>query len=308
MMSLDRFDAFTTFAAIAEANSFAGAARKLGRSPAVVTRTLAALEAELGTQLFRRTTRVVTLTEAGTRFLGDVRRILGDVEESTGAIRSADAALRGSFVLTASVMFGELYVTNILLAFLARHPEVRARALLVDRVVDLVGEGVDVAVRIAHLPDSLLRAAKVGAVRRVLCASPKYLDAAGRPQAPRDLADHATIAFALGTPPREWILPQKRGSHRVRLEPRLVVNSTRASIAAALAGHGIVRALSYQVASEVRAGKLEIILPDHEPAPLPIHVVHASGDRPPARVRAFVDFAVERLRRDERLDLDKWSG
>jgi DNA-binding transcriptional LysR family regulator len=305
---MDRLDAFATFAAVADAGGFAPAARKLGRSPAAVTRSVAALEAELGAQLFRRTTRVVTLTEEGARFLVSAKRILADTEVSMAGLREGDAALRGNLVVTASVMFGNLYIAPLLLAFLRRHPQVRARSFLSDRVVDLVAEGIDVAVRIAHLKDSSLRAAKVGAVRRVLVASPAYLAARGTPQRVSDLREHDTIAFSFDEAPREWVFAGGRRSHRVAIDPRLVANSTETTLRAAAAGRGITRALSYQVASDVRAGRLVVLLPELEPPPVPIHVVHAAGAEAPARVRAFVDFAVAKLRADERLDPKKWIG
>ncbi|MEO8707299.1 MAG: LysR family transcriptional regulator [Kofleriaceae bacterium] len=289
---MDRFEAFSAFASVADTGGFAAAARQLGRSPAAVTRTIAALEAELGTQLFRRTTRVVNLTDAGTRFLVSVRRILADVAEASAAAAS-DATLAGTLVVTAPVMFGRVHVAPVLLRFLAKHPDVRARALLADRVVDLVEEAVDVAIRIANLGDSSLRAVRVGEVRRVTCASPAYLSEHGTPRTPADLRDHAVIAFSAGAPPREWTYPQPRRTGRVRIAPQLTTNSVETTIAAALAGHGVTRALSYQVAGDVRSGKLVIVLADHEPQPVPIHIVHAGGT---ARIRAFVDFAVAGLR------------
>lgn len=303
---MERFEAFANFVAIAESGGFAAAARKLGRSPAAVTRGLAGLERELGARLFRRTTRVVTLTEAGAKFLVDAKRILADTEESMANVGAVDAELRGNLVVTASVMFGNAYVAPLLLAFLRRHSRVRARALLVDRVVDLVAEGVDVAVRIAHLKDSSLRATKVGAVRRVLCASPGYLEAHGTPKRIADLREHDTIAFSLGDAPRDWTFAGGRSAGRVAIEPRLVTNSTETSLRAAVAGRGITRALSYQVASDVRAGRLVVVLPELEPPPIPVHVVHAADGHPPARVRAFVDFVVTKLRADQRLDPERW--
>jgi len=304
---MERFEAFANFVAIAESGGFAAAARKLGRSPAAVTRGLAGLEQELGARLFRRTTRVVSLTEAGARFLIAAKRILSDTEESMAQVRTGDAELRGNLVVTASVMFGNAYVTPILLAFLRRHPHVRARTVLADRVVDLVAEGIDVAVRIAHLKDSSLRAAKVGAVRRVLCASPAYLAAKGTPKRVADLRDHDTIAFTQGDAPRDWTFTGGRSSGRVAIAPRLVTNSTETSLRAAVAGRGITRALSYQVASDVRAGRLVVLLPELEPPPIPVHVVHAADSHPSARVRAFVDDAVAKLRGDERLDPTEWG-
>lgn len=267
-----------------------------------MTRSIAALEARLATQLFRRTTRVVSLTDAGARFLVDVTRILGDVEESTRVASGAHAALRGEVSITAPVLFGRLHVTPAVVAFLAAHPDVTVRAALFDRVVDLLDERIDVAVRIARLSDSSLRAVRVGAVRRVTCASPAYLEAHGRPRTPADLRRHATIAFASGAAPREWSFPRPRRSDRVTIAPRLTANDTEATLFAARAGHGIVRALSYQVADDVRSGRLVVLLRAYEPPPIPIHVVHAAGAGAPARVRSFVDFMVDRLRADPRLD------
>jgi len=298
---MDRLEAFSTFAAVAESGGFATAARKLNRSPAAVTRTVAALEASIHTQLFRRTTRVVTLTEAGARFLVDVRRILADVEEATAAAAGDHAALRGALVVTAPVMFGRLYVAPLVLAFLAEHPLISAQALLVDRIVDLLEENVDVAVRIAPLIDSSLRGTRVGWVRRMLCAAPSYLAAHSPLRAPADLVQHAVIAFAQGGPPRDWSFPRGKHRQRVAVVPRFTTNSTEASVAAAVSGHGIIRVLSYQVADELRAGTLVPLLAGFEPAPLPIHVVHTGGRAAPARVRAFVDCAVSRLRADARL-------
>ncbi|CAN5170487.1 LysR family transcriptional regulator [soil metagenome] len=298
---MDRFEAFSTFAAVADLGGFASAARKLGRSAAAVTRTIAALEMELGTPLFRRTTRVVSLTDAGAGFLVSVKRILADVADSSAIAKGAHASLGGSLVVTASVMFGRIHVAPVLLGFLRKNPDVRARAFLVDRVVDLVEEGVDVGVRIAHLRDSSLRAVRVGAVRRVTCASPAYLDARGRPRKPADLRHHDVIAYAAGPPPRDWSFPRARRAQRVAIAPRLTTNSTETSVSAAIAGQGITRALSYQIESDVRAGRLVIVLRDHEPPPIPIHVVHAAGSAP-ARIRAFVDYAVMHLRADRRLD------
>lgn len=303
---MDRLDAFATFAAVADTGGFSAAARKLRLSPAAVTRSVAALEAELGTRLFRRTTRVVTLTDEGARFLVAAKRILADTEASMAGVREEDRGLRGNLVVTAPVMFGNLYVAPVLLAFLRSHSEIRARSFLVDRVVDLVAEGIDVAVRIAHLKDSSLLAAKVGAVRRVLVASPGYLAAHGAPERVSDLRDHDIIAFSLAEPPREWTFTRGRSTRRVAIDPRLVTNSTETSLRAAIAGRGITRALSYQVASDVRAGRLVVLLPQLEPPPIPVHVVHAAGTEAPARVRAFVDFAVSKLRSDERLDPAKW--
>jgi DNA-binding transcriptional LysR family regulator len=292
---MNRFDAFGVFAAVADAGAFATAARRLGRSAAAVTRTIAALESELGVQLLRRTTRVVRLTDAGARFLTDVRRILSDVDEATSAVSGAHSLLRGTLTVTAPAMFGRLHVTPAVSDFLAAHPEVSARLLLADRIVDLVERDVDVAVRIAQLRNCALRSVRVGVVRRVLCASPTYLAKHGRPKSALELSKHSLIAYADDVVAREWRVPHAGSMRRIAIAPRLTVNSTEATIAAAVAGHGITGALSYQVAEDVRLGRLVILLQEQEPPPIPVQVVHAVGS-PPVRVRKFIEFLVQRLR------------
>lgn len=295
---MDRFEAMRVFAAVADGGGFAAAARQLGLSPPAVTRAVAALEERIGTRLLRRTTRVVRLTEAGERYLADCKRILGELDEAEASAAGAHAEPRGTLHVTASVMFGRLYVAPILFDFLAEHPGVVARALLVDRIVDLVEEGIDVAVRIAHLPSSGLHAVRVGQVRRVLCASPEYLARRGVPRTPADLERHHAIVFASGPGGPDWSF-----SGRVSARPRtqLIVNSVEMTIAAAVAGQGLARVLSYQIAPELAAGRLQIVLEEYEPSKLPIHVVHAEGRQAAARVRAFVDHAVARLRADAAL-------
>ncbi|HEY7610604.1 MAG TPA: LysR family transcriptional regulator [Alphaproteobacteria bacterium] len=295
---MDRLDSMRIFVAVAEAASFAGAARQLGQSPPAVTRAVAALEERIGARLFHRTTRSVRLTDVGARYLGDAKRILAEIEEAEGSAAGAHAAPRGQLGVTASLMFGRMYVAPILLDFLARFPAVTARMMLADRLVDLMEEGLEVAVRIAHLEDSSLTAVRVGAVRRVICASPAYLAAHGRPRTPADLAGAPMVTFANGPVPDPWIFV--RDGQRATFAPtaQLIANSNEVTVAAAEAGRGYVRALSYQIAPQLRAGTLEIVLGDYEEPPLPIHVVHIAGRRASARVRAFVDFAVERLRKE----------
>ncbi len=298
---MDRLEAMRAFVAVAEAGGFAAAARRLSLSPPAVTRAVAALEARIGAVLLRRTTRVVRLTDAGAHYLADCKRLLAAIEDAEATAAGAHGALRGALGVTAPAMFGRLFVAPIVLDFLARHPGVAARALLVDRVVDLVDEGLDVAVRIARLPDSSLRAARVGAVRVVVCASPAYLAARGRPRAPAELARHDRVALAPLGRAEAWAFG--RGSGRVAVAPPtpLVVNTAEAAVAAALAGRGLARLLSYQVDAELRAGRLAIVLAEFEPKPVPVHVVSAEGRAANARARAFIDLAVERLRAEPAL-------
>ena len=293
---MDRFQEMQVFAAVAQDQGFSAAARRLGMSAASVTRAVAALEKRIGTLLLTRTTRSVHLSEAGQRYLEDCRRILAEVQEAEDSAAGSHAQPRGQLTITAPVLFGELFVTPVMVEYLARFPEVSINGLLVDRVVNMVEEGVDVAVRIGELPDSNQHAIRVGEVRRVICGSPGFLMAQGRPQHPRDLAQAPVIATSAIGQVRSWPFLDAGEPLSVRPEPRLVVTANQAAITAACLGLGFTRVLSYQVANKVAAGELEIVLADFELPPLPIHVVYQGGRNAPARVRSFVDFAVEALR------------
>jgi DNA-binding transcriptional LysR family regulator len=298
---MDRLEAMRVFAAVADERGFAPAARRLRLSPPAVTRAVAALEERLGARLLHRTTRVVRLTEAGERFLADCKRILGEVDEAEAAAAGSHTELRGQLVVTAPLMFGRLHVAPIVLDFLRRHPQVAVRTLFLDRVTDMIDEGIDVAIRIGALPDSSLVATRVGTMRRVVCASPAYLRIHGTPRVPADLAGHEAIAFVGTSSHPEWAFGPGDGRHVATPKVRLEVNSADVAVAAAAAGRGITRVLAYQVAPELRAGKLKVILTEFEPPPAPVHVVHAEGRRVAARVRAFVDFAAARLRASKAL-------
>jgi DNA-binding transcriptional LysR family regulator len=295
---MDRLQAMTAFVAVVDSGGFASAARKLNLSPPVVTRAVAELEERLGLRLLTRTTRVVRVTDAGARFADDCRRILADIDEAETAATGTHATPRGTLTLTAPVLFGQVYVTPILVSYLEQFPEVDAQCLFLDRVVNVVEEGIDVAVRIGELPDSSLQAVRVGRVRRVLVASPAYLQARGVPQRPDDLAGHTIVSAAGVNPVSEWRFNDAGTTHVQRLQPRMRTTTNDSAVAAALAGLGIARLLSYQVAAQVRSGALQVVLQAFETAPLPVHVVHHEGRRATQKVRAFVDLAVERLRGD----------
>lgn len=299
---MDRFEAMRIFVAVADARGFAPAARQLGLSGPAVTRAIVALEAHVGAKLLRRTTRSVSLTDASERFHADCKRILGDVAEAESAVGGSHASPQGLLAITASQMFGRMHVTPVVLDFLEQHPQVSVRAHYVDHIVHLMEEGFDAAVRIAHLPDSGLTAVPVGHVRRVIVGSPEYLGRHGVPRTPADLDRHDGIGFAAGgaaTAPWTLYPPgRKTKADREIVHPRmrLAANMGEVGIAAALAGRGLARALSYQVAEDVRAGRLQIVMREHEPAPIPVQIVYMDGRKAPAKVRAFVDFAAERLR------------
>jgi len=293
---MDRFQEMQVFAAVAQDQGFSAAARRLGMSAASVTRAVAALEKRIGTLLLTRTTRSVHLSEAGQRYLEDCRRILAEVQEAEDSAAGSHTQPRGQLTITAPVLFGELFVTPLMVDYLTLFPEVSINGVLVDRVVSMVEEGIDVAVRIGELPDSNQHAIRVGEVRRVICGSPAFLMAQGRPRHPQDLAQAPVIATSAIGQLRNWPFLDAGEPLSVRPEPRLVVTANQAAITAACLGLGFTRVLSYQVASKVAAGELDIVLADFELPPLPIHVMYQGGRNAPARIRSFVDFAVNALR------------
>ncbi|WP_025112586.1 LysR family transcriptional regulator [Pseudomonas sp. H1h] len=293
---MDRFQEMQVFAVVAQEQGFAVAARRLGLSAASVTRAVAALEQRIGTQLLIRTTRSVHLSEAGQRYLEDCRRILAEVQEAEDSAAGSHTQPRGQLTVTAPVLFGELFVTPVMAGYLTQYPDVSINALLVDRVVSMVEEGIDVAVRIGELPDSNQHAIRVGEVRRVICGSPDYLAEHGRPAHPQALAGAPVVATSSIGQLRSWPFLDQGEVISVRPEPRLVVTANQAAIAAACLGLGLTRVLSYQVAGKVASGELEIVLAEFELPPLPIHVVYQGGRKAPARVRSFVDYAVKVLR------------
>jgi len=294
---MDRTDAIAVFIAVADQGSFAAAARRLGRSPASVTRAVADLESRLGVRLLTRTTRAVSTTEAGQRFLGGAKRVLADLDEIERAAAGQGTAPRGELRLTAPILFGRLHVLPIVTEFLDRFPEVQAALALVDRPVDLVEEGLDVAVRIGALGESSAVATRVGALRRIVVASPDYLARRGTPQRPADLTDHDVVAFSGIAGVEYWVFREAAGDVNVAIRPRLVVSTAEAAIDAARAGFGLTRVLSYQAAGDVARGSLLRVLPGYEGDEVPIHLVYPGGRHPPPKLRAFLDFTTPRLRR-----------
>ncbi|MGV6871895.1 LysR family transcriptional regulator [Pseudochelatococcus sp. B33] len=295
---MDRLEAMSIFVAVVDAGSLAAAARKLGYSPASVTRAVAQLEAGAGERLLERTTRRFALTQAGVRHVATYRLML---EELAGLeAQSQDAAIAGGVVITAPELFGRLHVMPVVESFMAAFPGTRVRVLLLNRMVDLVGEGVDVAIRLAELPDSSMTAVKVGEVRRLTCAAPDYLDARGRPGHPSDLVNHWCIGLNEAGAEELWRYRESASTRRVRsvrVTCRLALNSAAAAIEAAERGMGIVRPLSYQVERQITDGSLVSLLRDYEPEPIPVHLVFQPRRSHGSAVRAFIDHAVPLLRR-----------
>lgn len=292
---MDRLDELSTFVAVAEQGSFVAAARRLGRSPSAVTRAISGLEDRLGIRLFNRTTRSVALTDEGARYLDRCRRALAAFDELTLSAASERLEPTGTLTLTAPEMFGRLHLLPIAQDFMRDYPEVSVSLLLLNRIVSFVDEGIDLGVRIAHLPDSSLRAIAVGHVRRVTCASPAYLARRGMPQTPSDLAQHDAVAVSSSAVDR-WSFGAGETERSVPVGARLVVNTVQAALDAAVADGGVVRALSYQTAPLEASGALRRILIADEPPPIPIHIVHPAGRHLSPKIRLFIDRAVATLR------------
>lgn len=299
---MDQFHLMQVFVAVGEEESFAAAARRIDLSPAAVTRAITALEERLGVKLLLRTTRSVRLTEAGRRYLDDTRNILASIAEANEAAAGVNSAPKGNLSVTASVLFGKRFVMPCIVQFLNQYPEVEVSAMFLDRVVNLVDEGIDVAVRIGHLPDSSLKALRVGQVRRVLVASPEYLARQGVPQHPGDLLRHTIIAASNISPRVEWKFGAVEDPTMVRMKPRLTVTSNDAAIEAVKEGLGIARLLSYQIGDELAAGSVKIILPEYEEAPWPVHVLHRESKYGSSKVRNFIDMLVAQLRAHQHLN------
>jgi DNA-binding transcriptional LysR family regulator len=292
----DRFESMSILVAVVEAGSFSAAARQLKIPLATVSRKVGELESHLTTRLLHRSTRQLSLTEAGQTYVAACRRILEEVGEAERAASGEYAAPKGELVITAPIVFGRLYVVPVVVDFLKTYPDIDVRMVLTDRVVHLLEEQVDVAVRIADLPDSSCIASRIGTTRRVVCASPAYFGEHGMPGTPLELAAHACITLEQITSRQVWTFMSGKSEVEVPVRSRLAVSTAEAAIDAAAAGLGLTRVLSYQMADAVRAGALKIVLEDFEPAPWPISLVHSGQGILPLKLRAFLDFAGPRLR------------
>ncbi len=289
---MDRFDAIEAFVAVADVNGFAPAARKLSLSTSAVTRHVAALEERLGVRLLNRTTRAVSLTDAGQRFLVRGRRILADLQEAEQMAESERGEPMGRLAISAPLVFGRLHVAPLICEFMTRHPKITAELLLSDRVANLVEDGIDLAIRIGHLTDSSDIARKVGAVRRVLVASPDYLAAKGVPDSPAMLREHRLISFTALTAADHWRFWSNGEQQAIAVRSSYVTNSADAAIWHATRHGGLTMALSYQVAEHVRDGRLALVMTDHEPPPYPVQIVYPSSRLLSLKVRAFLEQAI----------------
>lgn len=293
---MDRLDELSTFLAIFDAGSLIGAARRRARSAPAVTRTLAALEDRLGARLFERTTRRLVPTEAGRRLAESARALLEQYEDLTGSISGGVEAPRGVLRVTAPVMFGRMHVMPVVLSFIDAHPQVTPELVLADRNLDLVHEGLDVAVRIGPIEEVGLVVRRLGEVGRICVASPDYLARRGTPAVPRDLAGHDIVSFSFAGRPPQWRFRRKGREETLQLSPRFTVNQADAALYAARSGLGVTRVLSYQAVPDLEQGRLVRVLREFELEPNPVHLALPSTRHLPARVRLFVDHCAPRLR------------
>jgi DNA-binding transcriptional LysR family regulator len=295
-IAMGRFESLKVFVTVVEAGGFSAASRRLNMPLASVSRKVAELERHLKVRLLDRSTRRVRPSDGGASFYRACRRILDDLAEAERTAAGEYASPRGELAVTAPIVFGRLHLLPVICDFLAAYPEITVRLQLSDRILDLAEEEIDAAVRIGDLPASSLIAVRLGEVRRVVCASPAYVEKRGTPTHPRELAGHDCISFASFEAPRAWTFREGGASVDHAIAPRLTVNSAEAAIDAALHGPGLTRVLSYQVAAAVAKGELVILLADFEPRPMPVHLVHGGGRPVPRKLQALVDFAAPRLR------------
>jgi DNA-binding transcriptional LysR family regulator len=292
---MDRFESISTFVAVAKSGGFSAAAREMGIPLATVSRRVAQLEADLGARLLQRSTRQVGLTEQGKTFLAACERVLDDLREAQEAVTGEFRSPKGELAITAPTGFGRIHLQPVALEFLAAYPQIRLRLLLVDRVVNLLEEHVDLALRIGELPDSGLIARPLGHIRIVVAASPQYLARRGMPEHPRDLPAHDGISWTTLGLPDSWPFRIGAAVQRFAVRTRLVTTTPDSALAAAQAGLGLVQTTSYQAQPGVRAGSLVLLLRQYEAAPTPVSLVYASNRLLPLKLRAFVDFALPRL-------------
>ena len=301
---MDQLHLMTVYIAVAEEQGFSAAARRLNMSPPAVTRAISTLEEKLGITLLTRSTRHVRVTEAGTRYLVDSRKIVQAVEQANEAAVGINAQPKGKLSVTAPVLFGQKYVMPGIVEYLNTYPETQVDAVFLDRVVNLLEEGFDAGIRIGHLPDSTMHATTVGHVRVMLVASADYLAINSTPQSPVDLSNHTLIASSAGSMTHDWQFSSstKKVPQMLRIKPRLTVTSNQAAIDAAKQGLGITRIISYQVADELECGELQPVLADYELPAIPVHIVHREGRMASNKVRCFIDLMAKRLRADKILN------
>jgi DNA-binding transcriptional LysR family regulator len=305
---MDRLREMEVFVAIVDRGSFTGASEKIGLSVAAVSRALYSLETRLGTQLLARTTRSVRPTDAGVAYLDTCRKVLDTITDAEANLASYNVNPVGTLTVSAPVLFGQRYIAPLVNAFALRYSDININAVYIDRTTRLLEEGVDIAIRIGHLGDSTTFAVPLGFVQRRTYASPAYLAAHGEPAHPGELVRHDCVSFTGVTHPLEWVFSDDGARLPVRLHPRMIVDLAPAAVSAAIDGVGITQLLSYQAATEVRSGRLVPVLSAYEPEPVPVNLLHLERRGSSGKIRAFLGFVTETLRRNAQLQLVEESA
>ena len=299
---MDRLDAMRVFVAVVDSKGFSAASRALSMPLATVSRKIAELESHIGAQLLIRSTCKLTVTDSGQRYYEDVRRILDEIGEAERQASGEYQHPKGHLTITAPTLFGRLHVLPAVNDFMKIHPDINIQLYLTNHVVDLLEDHINLGIRIGALSDSSLIALRVGSVRQIVCASPGYLSQQGRPLSPNDLAGHQCISFSKFGAPEEWAFKMPSGKiEHFPVQPRLLLNSIEGAVFSAREDGGLVQLYSYQAAFHVADGTLEIVLDRYEIEPPPVSIVYPQSRLVPQKMRAFVDFAMPRLR--ERLAL-----
>ena len=293
---MDRLEAMTLLVAVAEAGSISAASRKLRAPLATISRKVSELEKHLNAQLLMRSTRNVVLTEAGRSFVAASRRILADLDDAERDAASATKTLKGELVLSAPIALGRFYLLPVVTDFLKQHPSVDVRMMLADRRLNMVEDHIDIGLRVGELKDFSLVAKKVGAVRRVVCASPSYLELRGSPKSPEDLKDHDCITFENTLSSQSWAFQIGKTEKSFPIHSRLIVSTAEAATDAAVSGLGLTRMLDYQIDLQRRAGSLKLVMESFRSPPKPVHLIYEAGRHLPLKIRTFLDFAAPRLK------------
>jgi DNA-binding transcriptional LysR family regulator len=295
-MSMDRLEAMSVIIAVTETGSFSAASRRLGTPVATVSRKVAELETRLKAEVFQRSSRRMTLTDAGRTYVEACRRIIEQVDDAERQVSGEYRSPKGDLVITTPWGLGHTHLLPIAVEFLDAYPEISLRLLMTDRVVDPVEENIDVAVRIGAMSESSLIASRIGSIRLVVCASPAYLAKRGRPRSPDELCDHDCIAINDVSVPNAWKFLRGKRANLVPIQSRLSVNTSEAAVLAAIAGAGLTRVMSYKMDSARRTGSLELVLEAFEPEPLPVHIVYTPRNPVPLKLRAFLNWVTPRLK------------
>jgi len=293
---MDRLESMSVIVAVAETGSLSAASRKLGRPIPTVSRKLSELEARLNAQLFHRSSRQMTLTDAGRSYIEACKRIIDQVDDAEREVSGEYVAPKGDLTVTAPWGFGHMHLLPVACEFLVAYPKIALRLVLSDRVLNPLEQKIDVAIRIGNLPDSSMIANRIGSIRIVACASPTYLAAHGRPEEPCDLCNHDCITIDDFATPRVWKFAKGKGEIAAPIRSRLTVNTSEAAVEAAVAGAGIARVMSYKMEAARRAGALVIMLEDFEQEPLPVHIVYPERKPTPLKLRAFLNWVTPRFK------------